>query len=74
MTVAEFLERKSRRSEATKLTYGKAEEAFARCFKVESPDVVVAQVKAHKLDRYRALDKFVAYLLENGSAPKTVLT
>jgi len=31
-------------------------------------------LKARKLDAYEALDKFVGYLLANGSAPKTVLT
>lgn len=74
MTVAEYLERKARRSDATRITYGKAEDAFARCFKVTSADGIVAQLKAHKLDAYTALDKFVAYLLANGNAPKTVLT
>lgn len=74
MTVAEYLERKARRSDATKLTYSKAEQSFAQCFGVKSADIVVQRVKAHKLDRYKALDKFVAYLLANGNAPKTVLT
>ena len=74
MTVPEFLERKARRSDATKVTYSKADLAFAKCFGVESTDVVVHRVKAHRLDRYKALDKFVAYLLANGNAPKTVLT
>ena len=74
MTVEAFLERKSRRSDATKLTYSKAELAFAKCFGVESVDMVVSRIKARKLDAYEALDKFVGYLLVNGSAPKTVLT
>jgi integrase len=74
LTVAEFLERKARRSDATRLTYTKAEDAFARCFNAKSPDVVVELIKAHELDAYNALDKFVSYLLANGSAPKTVLT
>ena len=74
MTTAEFLERKARRSEATRATYAKAEASFARCFKADSPDVVVARIKGGKLDAYSALDKFVAWLTANGSAPKTVLT
>jgi integrase len=73
MTVAEYLERKARRSEATKLTYSKAELAFAKCFGVKSADIVVRKVKAHKLDKYKALDKFVGYLIHDGKAPKTVL-
>jgi len=74
LTVAEFLERKARRSEATRQTYAKAEASFARCFKADSPDVVVARIKGGKVDAYAALDKFVAWLTANGSAPKTVLT
>jgi hypothetical protein len=74
LTVAEFLERKARRSEATRVTYGKAEGAFARCFEVKSADILVERMKAHELDPYAVLDKFVSYLLANGSAPKTVLT
>lgn len=57
-----------------RLTYTKAEDAFARCFNAKSPDVIVDRIKAHELDAYAALDKFVSYLLANGSAPKTVLT
>ncbi len=70
MTVAEFLERKARRSEATRQTYAKAEASFAKCFKADSPDVVVARIKGGKLDAYAALDKFVAWLTANGAAPK----
>ena len=73
MTVAEYLERKARRSAATQLTYSKAEHSFAQCFGVKSADIVVQRVKAHELDKYKVLDKFVGYLLENGKAPKTVL-
>jgi integrase len=74
LTVAEYSERKARRSEATRITYSEAEAAFARCFKVRSADALVHRIKAHRLDAYKALDKFVSYLLANGSAPKTVLT
>lgn len=56
------------------MTYGKAEAAFARCFGVKSADILVERIKAHELDPYTALDKFVSYLLANGSAPKTILT
>jgi hypothetical protein len=56
-----------------KLTYSKDEQSFAHCFGVKSADIVVQRVKAHKLDKYKALDKFVGYLLNNGKAPKTVL-
>ena len=41
-----------------------------KCFGVESADIVVSRIKARKLDAYEALDKFVGYLLTNGSAPK----
>jgi integrase len=74
LTVAEFLERKARRSNATKATYQDAERAFARCFNVESPDLIVQQIKENKLDPYQALDKFVSYLTANGRAPNTVQT
>jgi len=49
------------------------QDAFARCFNAKSPDVVDL-IKAHELDAYHALDKFVSCLLANGSEPKTVLT
>jgi len=74
LTVADFLERKGRRSEATRQTYAKAEASFARCFNADSPDVLVQRIKGGKLDAYSALDKFVAWLTANGAAPKTVLT
>ena len=74
LTVADFLERKGRRSEATRATYAKAEASFARCFNADSPDVLVQRIKGGKLDAYSALDKFVAWLTANGAAPKTVLT
>ena len=74
LTVAEFLERKARSSEATAWTYGKALGKLALCFEVESADVVADQVRAHKLDAYKALDKFVSYLIGQGLVPKTVVT
>lgn len=36
--------------------------------------LLTSSLKAHELDPYAVLDKFVSYLLANGSAPKTVLT
>jgi hypothetical protein len=74
LTSVEFLERKDRSSEATSYTYGKALVKFADCFDVQSADAVADQVKAHKLDAYKALDKFVSYLIGQGHAPKTVIT
>ena len=47
---------------------------FADCFDVQSADVVADHVKAHKLDAYKVLDKFVSYLIGQGLAPKTVIT
>lgn len=73
MTVTEFLEGTVRRSEATKVSDGSAE-ASARCFEVKSADILVERMKAHELDPYIALDKFVSHLLANGSAPKAVFT
>jgi hypothetical protein len=35
---------------------------------------VADQVGAHKQDAYRALDKFVSYLIGQDLAPKTVIT
>ena len=74
MTCVEFLERKGRSSEATEYTYGKALVKFADCFDVQSADVVADHVKAHKLDAYKVLDKFVSYLIGQGLEPKTVIT
>jgi hypothetical protein len=47
---------------------------FADCFDVQSADVVADHVKAHKLDAYKVLDKFVSYLIGQGLEPKTVIT
>jgi len=41
---------------------------------VESADVAADRVRAHMLDAYKALDKFVSYLIGQGFAPKTVVT
>ena len=47
---------------------------FADCFDVQSADAVADQIKAHKLDAYKALDKFVSYLIGQSLTPKTVIT
>jgi len=73
LTVAEFLERKARSSAATSYKYGKALVKLALCCEVKSADVVAEQVKAHKLDPYKTLDKFVSYLVDRGLAPKNVI-
>jgi len=73
LTSVEFLERKARSSEATSYTYGKALAKFAKCFGVETADAVAEQLKAHKLDAYKTLDKFVSYLIGQGLAPKSVI-
>ena len=72
MISVEFLDGKGRSSEASSYTYGKAFVKFADCFGVQSADAVADQVKAHRLDAYKVLDKFVAYLIGQGFAPKTV--
>ena len=46
---------------------------LALCCEVKSADVVAEQVKAHKLDPYKTLDKFVSYLVDRGLAPKNVI-
>jgi integrase len=74
LTSVEFLERKGRSSQATEYTYGKALRKFADCFDRQSADAVADQIKAHKLDAYKVLDKFVSYLIGQGLAPKTVIT
>ena len=68
------MERKDKSSEATEYAYGKALAKFADCFDVQSADVVAEHVKAHELDAYKVLDKFVSYLIGQGLAPKTVIT
>lgn len=49
----------------------KAEASFARCFNVDSPDIIVQRIRGGRVDAYEALDKFVAWLKVNGAAPKT---
>jgi hypothetical protein len=58
-----------RRSEATKATYA-CLNAFARCFDVQSVDLLIAKIKSSELDPYSTLDKFVGWLAGNGAAPK----
>lgn len=61
-----------RRSEATKATYECGFDAFARCFRIQSVDLLVAKIKSGELDAYSTLDKFVGWLTSEGAAPKTI--
>jgi integrase len=61
-----------RRSEATRATYACGLDAFARCFDVQSVDLLIAKIKSSELDAYKTLDKFVGWLAGNGAAPKTI--
>lgn len=61
-----------RRSEATRATYACGLDAFARCFDVQSVDLLVAKIKSSELDAYKTLDKFVGWLAGNGKEPKLV--
>lgn len=61
-----------RRSEATRTTYACGLDAFARCFGVQSVDLLVAKIKSGELDAYNTLDKFVGRLSAEGAAPKTI--
>ena len=61
-----------RRSEATRATHACGLDAFARCFDVQSVDLLIAKIKSGKLDAYSTLDKFVSWLDGNGAAPKTI--
>jgi integrase len=61
-----------RRSEATKATYECGLDAFARCFQVQSVDLLVAKIKSGEVDAYVTLDKFVGWLTAEGAAPKTI--
>jgi hypothetical protein len=74
LPVTVFLGGLARRSESTKVTYGCGLDTFARCFAVESADVLVGMIKAEQLEPYATLDKFVSWLMMNGFAPKTVRT
>jgi integrase len=47
-------------------------DAFARCFDVQSVDLLTAKIKSSELDAYNTLDKFVGWLAGNGAAPKTI--
>ncbi len=61
-----------RRSEATRATYACGLDAFARCFEVQSVDLLIAKIKSSELDAYKTLDKFVGWLTGNSAAPKTI--
>lgn len=47
-------------------------DSFARCFRVQSVDLLTAKIKSSELDAYATLDKFVGWLAGNGAAPKTI--
>jgi hypothetical protein len=47
-------------------------DASARCFDVQSVDLLIAKIKSSELDAYSTLDKFVGWLTGNGAAPKTI--
>jgi len=47
-------------------------DAFARCFDVQSVDLLIAKIKSGELEAYSTLDKFVSWLDGNGAAPKTI--
>ena len=64
--------RVGRRSECTRLTYACGLDSFARCFGVQSVDLLIAKIKSGELEAYGTLDKFVSWLDGNGAAPKTI--
>jgi integrase/recombinase XerC len=74
LAVAEYLERKGRRSVRTRTSYVYAMRELASALSFESADGVIAEIKGGRLDPYVALDRYVAYLMGRGLAPKTVLT
>jgi len=55
-----------RRSEATRATCACGLDAVARCFDVQSIDLLVAKIKSGELDAYETLDKFVGRLSADG--------
>ena len=54
------------------MRHGCGLDAFARCFDVQSADLLVAKIKSGELDAYATLDKFVSWLAGSGAAPKTI--
>ena len=72
MSVEEFVESVGRRSEKTADAYQRGLDLFALCHHVSSPDLLVARIKAGKLNQYKLLDKFVSFLSREGYAPKSV--
>jgi len=65
-------ERRPNGRPATRATYACGLDAFARCFDVQSVDLLIAKIKSSELDAYNTLDKFVSWLAGNGAAPKTI--
>jgi integrase len=67
----QFLDRLDRRSSATREAYESGLLNFAKCFNVDSPDLVVGKIKTGELDLYGTLDKFLEFMIADGFAPKT---
>ena len=62
------------RSRSTSVTYAGALRLWAKCLSFNSPDEAAGEIKAGRLDVYKALDDFVGYCMQAGMAPKTTLT
>jgi integrase len=74
LTSVEYEGRKARRSRSTAVTYAGALRLWAKCLNFGSPDQAAAEIKAGRLDVYKALDDFVGYCMQERMAPKTTLT
>lgn len=74
LTSVEYEGRKARRSRSTAITYAGALRLWAKCLSFKSPDEAAAEIKAGRLDVYKALDDFVGHCMQVGMAPKTTLT
>ena len=74
MVLAEYKERRARRSAKTARVYAGAVKLWAKSLGFDRPEDAVAKIKEGGLDPIDALDKFVGRLLEMKRAPKTILT
>jgi site-specific recombinase XerD len=72
LAVEEFIESVGRRSEKTADSYQRGLDLFSLCHRVDSPDSLVARVKAGELNQYQLLDKYVSFLNREGYAPKSI--
>ena len=61
-------------SNSTAITYAGALRLWAKCLKFSSSDEAAAEIKAGRLDVYKALDDFVGHCMHVGMAPKTTLS